>query len=238
MPRFVSFIENEKFRIGCTGQTVYLYDNAGNELAKFRDLSYAYTPLISPNGNIFVVKTTDGRLAVYSLCGEPRLIKKFRFSKVDGSQDDNFCFSPDGKYLYDIERHGESYISALSIYDTDTFELIKRLFENDPSVVLTAVEADEATAAVYLLGYLRNNESDESITRRCFIGILNNDEITQTVDISEDEGDFLWGYKSLEMNGFTESAKSWSSLRYDYDLAQISKEKHSLAGAWAAHRNG
>jgi len=120
MPNFKTYIGNEKYNIGCTGQTIYVYDKNGIKLAKFKDLIYAYHAAISPNGDIFVVKTTDGRLGVYSL-ERLKLIKKFRFSKVDGAQDDNFCFSPDGKEFYNIERHVDSLKTALSIYETDNF---------------------------------------------------------------------------------------------------------------------
>ena len=87
MPSFWSYIGNDRFNIGCTGQTVYVYDKAGKELARFKDLIYAYLPVISPRGDHFVVKTTDGRMAVYSL-ETLSLVKKFRYSKVDGAQDD------------------------------------------------------------------------------------------------------------------------------------------------------
>jgi hypothetical protein len=41
MKRFWSYIENEQFAVGCTGQTVYVYDKSGTELARFKDLKYA-----------------------------------------------------------------------------------------------------------------------------------------------------------------------------------------------------
>ena len=106
MRSFWSYIKNDKYAVGCTGQTVYVYDNAGAELAKFRDIIYAYMPMFFPNQNKFLVKSTDGRLAVYSL-DELRLIKKFRFSKVDCAQDDGFCFSRDGRYFYNLERSAQ-----------------------------------------------------------------------------------------------------------------------------------
>ena len=31
MPQFWSYIGNDQFNIGCTGQTVYVYDKAGKE---------------------------------------------------------------------------------------------------------------------------------------------------------------------------------------------------------------
>ena len=96
--KFWTFIGNDKYDIGLTGSTVYVYDKNGTELATFKDLTYAYNAVISPLGDIFVVKTTDGRMAIYSF--EPlKLVKKFRFSKIDGGQDENMVFSPDGKYF-------------------------------------------------------------------------------------------------------------------------------------------
>ena len=61
MRGFWSLIENDKYKIGCTGKTVCLFDKQDNEIAKFRDFPYAYTSAISPRGDIFVVKTTEGR---------------------------------------------------------------------------------------------------------------------------------------------------------------------------------
>ena len=86
MKKFWTYISNGRYSIGLTGSTVYVYGKEGEELGKFKDLNYAYATVISPRGDIFVVKTTDGRMAVYSF--EPlKLIKKFRFSKIDGGQD-------------------------------------------------------------------------------------------------------------------------------------------------------
>ena len=57
--KFWTFIGNDKYDIGLTGSTVYVYDKNGTELATFKDLTYAYNAIISPLGDIFVVKTTD-----------------------------------------------------------------------------------------------------------------------------------------------------------------------------------
>lgn len=53
MPRFYSYISNGKYSVGCTGQTVYIYNTNGIELAKFKDLPYAYLSVISPQGDIW-----------------------------------------------------------------------------------------------------------------------------------------------------------------------------------------
>ena len=77
---------------------MYLYDDKNHELAKFKDITYAYRGAFIPRSNIFVLRSTEGRMAVYD-CDERRLLFKFRFSDVGYSQDDGFCFSPDGKYF-------------------------------------------------------------------------------------------------------------------------------------------
>ena len=50
MKKFWSYIENDKYGVGCTGQTVYLYDKNGTELKTFKDLPYAYKSAFSPFG--------------------------------------------------------------------------------------------------------------------------------------------------------------------------------------------
>ena len=67
MKNFWGYTTNGEYSVGCTGQTVYLYDKENNEIKKFKDIIYACFSVISPNGKIFVVKSTDGRLAFYSL---------------------------------------------------------------------------------------------------------------------------------------------------------------------------
>lgn len=80
MAKFWSYISNGTYSVGCTGGSVYVYDKNGAELAKFKDMPYAYWPCFSPKGDIFVVKSTAGRLAVYSLDSQS-LIKKIPFFK-------------------------------------------------------------------------------------------------------------------------------------------------------------
>ena len=120
MRSFWAYVSNGTVSVGCTGQMVYVYDANGNELAKFKDMKYAYLPVISPDGKQLVVKSTEGRLAVYSL-ETLSLIHIFRFSKVNVAQDDGCCFSSDGTRFYNIERQGDDLHTALAIYDTADF---------------------------------------------------------------------------------------------------------------------
>ncbi len=226
MPDFWSFVGNEKYSVGCTGQSVYLYDKAGTQLARFKDLPYAYTAAISPRGDIFVVKTTEGRLGVYSL-DPPMLIKKFRFSKIDGGQDDNFCFSPDGTAFYNIERHTDSCKTALSIYDTKDFSLRRRILNEDANLCLSAIACDPNTADIFLLGYFRG---ENGVAFRRFVGKLTDDALTDTVDISEKEYNLFGGSICLRMKGYTRKAYKWAYV--DEDLETLKRADNTLAKLW------
>ena len=229
MRNFWSFTGNEKYDIGCTGQTVYLYDKQGNEIAKFKDLPYAYMSAISPNGDIFVVKSTEGRLAVYSL--EPAaLVKKFRFSKVDGGQDENFCFSPDSTEFYNIERHIDCLKTALSIYNTSDFSLKRRILNDDFSVVLNAIEYSQKTNEIFLLGFFRG---ENGVASRFFVAKLENDNLNHITIIPEKEFWFYRSYIDLKMMGFTEKAHKWSYNKMK--LEELKNADYSLSELWSSY---
>jgi len=226
MKNFWGYVKRDMFTVGCTGQTVYVYDDKGNELKKFKDIIYAYTPMFCPQKNIFVVKSTYGMLAVYSL-DTLQLIKKFRFSKVDGAQDDGFCFSCDGEYFYNIERHIDSLKTCLSIYDTSSFKRVKQLFLDDTSQVLSHIEYDSQKNSLFVLGFIRGHAG--TLNHR-FVAQLQNEMLINITKITEEEYDFIEGYKHLEIMGFTSKAKEWSGLKYSgYNLSQIESKKVFLS---------
>ena len=231
MRRYWSLIGNDKYHIGCTGQTVYLLDKDNTELAKFKDLPYAYASAVSPNGDIFVIKSTEGRLAVYSF-SPPVLIREFRYSKVDGSQDDAFCFSSDGKEFYNIERQIDSLKTALSIYDTSDFSLKRRILDKDYSRVLTAIEYDVETKTVYLLFFLRNKDG---VASKFFVGRLNGDELDDAVNISQKEHDSYQKYIHLKTLGFSDEAYQWSC--FDVELEKLKSANHSLCKLWHHYKS-
>lgn len=207
MKDFWGYARNESFAIGCTGQTVYLYDNRGNELKKFKDLIYAYSPAISPDGKIFIVKSAEGRLGVYSLETQS-LIKKFRYSKVDGCQDDGFCFSPDGKLFYNVERQIDDLHSAISVYSTTDFSLMHRS-SYDKNLLLDTIEFDNTTDTYYVLGFERNNSG---VINNGFVAKYEDFNMTDTVRFPIEEYEFLRDYKHLETLGFTRKAYDWSYI--------------------------
>lgn len=222
MRNFISYIKNDKYAIGCTGQTVYVYDNEGAELAKFKDLPYAYMSAISPNGDIFVVKTTEGRLAVYSL-ETLSLIKKFRYSKVNGAQDDGFCFSSDGRYFINLERQGDDLHSAVSVYETKDFSRVSQLLL-DENMMVSHIEL--ADGEYYVLGFMRGTDR---VMANDFVGKFANGQIKNILTISEKEYGFYSDYLYLKMMGFTE--KAYGDY-FSVSLKKIRSSDHSLIKLW------
>jgi len=224
MPNFWSYITGDTYAVGCTGQTVYVYDASGKELARFKDIIYAYTPMFCPGQSMFVVKSTDGRLAVYSL-DQMRLIKKFRYSKTDAGQDDGLCFSKDGKYFYNIERHIPGYNSCLSIYETSGFHRVQQLFLSEPALELDHIECDADSGGLYVLGFMRD---ETGVFDYGFAAALESNQLTSITRIDFDRYLYIQGYKKLEIMGFTPKAKKWSILSYrGYDLEQLEHMKLS-----------
>lgn len=235
MPRFWSYISNGQYSVGCTGQTVYVYDSNGAELAKFKDIKYGYTPLFSPEGEKFVVKSTEGRLAVYSLT-EMKLLKKFRFTKDDGGQDYNMCFSPDGNLFYNVEVHPQpakpdKITFAIGIYETENYTLLQHLFLDDPVINPIAIQWDTESDILYVLGKSRQEDDDDS-----FVAILEEDTLCDLYPVSKKEDAFYRGYLHTASMGFTKQSKEWSPLKYQgYDLEKIQSESHTLSELWLKH---
>lgn len=229
MKKFWAFISNGTYSVGTTGQTVYLYNENGDEIGKFKDIIYAYKPMFSPDGKIFAVKSTDGRLAVYSLVTRS-LIKKFRYSKFDAAQDAGFCFSHGGKYFVNLESHGKDGLQcAVTLYDTESFSIVSQLMlDND--VVLSHIEFDDNTDEYYVLGLNRGRHIV------CFIAKYKNNAIVDKIEISEKEYDFYNSYFVLKMEGFTEKSYEWSYLENElnelksanYSLSQLYKQYNVL----------
>lgn len=214
MPRFCSIIENEDYRVGCTGQTVWVWDKNDTVIAKFKDLIYVSQVAISPLGNMFVAKSTDGRLAVYSL-ETLSLIKKFRFSKVKYSQDDGFCFSSDGKYFLNVERQGDDLHSAISIYDTSGFSLISRIFLGENMMI---EHIQQVNGEYYVLGFMRG---DDKVITYNFVAKFIDNVICDIKKITKNESEFYCQHLYQTVFGL------W------LDEGQEIKIVHTLGELWA-----
>ena len=97
MKNFWGYAHNGRFGVGCTGQSVYIYDAEGRELKRFSGLRYAYTPLLCPGKPLLAVKSAEPWLLFYDL-ERLEAVKKLRLRKPNQqTQDDGCCFSPDGE---------------------------------------------------------------------------------------------------------------------------------------------
>lgn len=165
-------------------------------------------------------------LAIYSLA-ELAILKKFRFSQVSGSQDDGFCFSPDGKYLLNTEPHSDSLHTRLTVYDTAIFAVVKQLFTAQDAPVLSHIEYDKECKAYFVLGFMRNDSGEYHFG---FIAELVGEALAGMKQLTAAEYEWIDGYKNLERMGFTAKAKEWSSLKYrGYDVANIEAPTVRLA---------
>ncbi len=212
MRKFWGLYDNGTYRVGCNGATVYLFDMHNNELARFKDINYAYSGAFHPSrNNIIVIKSTAGTLAVYDL-DKRALVKKIIVTNI-GAQDEGFAFSADGKLFYNIEKPVISYRTQLSIYDAKDFNLIKTLFADNRELFLETIEFDKESNKCYVLGH--NNKD-------YFIGLLESENIINAKRISENWYYYICHYKSWEEQGFTEKALQWNALKNMNEIKKVS----------------
>lgn len=193
MPLFKSIVKNEHYTIGCTGQTVCVWDKNDTVLAKFKDLKYAYRAMISPCGDIFVVRSNEGLLAVYSL-ENLSLMKKFRFSKESESGEYGCCFSQDGKYFLNIEEQGSCWNATLAVYDTSDFSLASRIIMGER---IHLSEMQMIDGECFVLGYTRG---EDRVCDCRFIAKFRDDKLCDAVKISE--SDYWFHIENIQQTVF------------------------------------
>lgn len=206
MRKFWGFYKNDIYSVGCNGTTMYIYDSNEKELARFKDLPYVYTAAFKPNSNILAVKSTAGFLGFYDL-DSLSLIKKITVTTI-GAQDEGFAFTPDGKYFYNIEKPVNSYLTQLSIYDTESFKKVNTLFTGERKMFIDNIEFDNETGICYVLGFM-HGDADGG-----FVGKLDveSGSVTDLHPLDRKQYDYLWWYKSWEQRGFTEKSLEWNPL--------------------------
>ena len=234
MKQFEGASANGSFFVGCTGSTVYVYGENNRELKRFKDLTCAYHAIISPDGKIFVVKSTDGWLAVYSL-ESLTLQKKFCCSEVVGGQDYGYCFSADGNRFFNVERHGDVCQTFVSVYDTSDFALLHRIGESN--IMIEHIEYDSSSQTCYVLGYERDADG---IFHHPIVAKVEGDQLAQIVPISQSDYRFYSSYMEAKLMGLTESMgdgqlvlmghspKSYEGKWMREQLELIRSGKHSL----------
>ena len=210
MKHFWGYYDNGTFCVGCNGSTVYIYDQNNTELTRFKDMPNAYRAAFMPGKNIIAVKSTAGYLGFYDL-DVLRLIKKITVTTI-GAQDEGFSFSPDGKFFYNIEKPLTSTSTELSIYETENFTKVKKLFSGNRLMFIDNIEFESDPETCFIIGFMRN--SDSGIYDHGFVGILDekNECIFQPHDLTLMAYRLTSAYKSWEQSGFTERAAQLKHL--------------------------
>ena len=232
MKKFVGYTSNGDYAVGCSGQTVYVYDRDGKELAAFKDIKYGYTAKFCPAKPLFVVKSTGACFAVYST--EPLgLIQKVRYSNVDASQDDGYCFSADGAYFYNVERQKTSLNSVISIYDTSHFERVRMVLNDDGQTEPSYIEAAD-DGQIYVLGFQRG---EDGVVSSGFVSRFGDQGLCDLRVIPYQEYRYYSSFKALELHGFTEKKKKSFAMVYpDADMDSIAQTTLPLVELWERYR--
>lgn len=208
MRKFCGFYKNKSFSVGCSGETVYIYDNNGKELKRFKDFSYAYNAVFMPNTNIIAVKSTEGCIGFYDL-EKLSLIKKHKITTI-GGQDEGFAFSSNGKFFYNIEKPVTTSATQIGIYETITFTKINTLFADDKKMVLDFLEIDETTGYCYVLGFMRDVNS--GVFDYGFAAVFDEEKlmITNIHALNRTDYKYVYAYKKWELSGFTDRSLEWN----------------------------
>ena len=201
MRKCVSMYQRGTLQIGCNGATVYIYDQNGKEITRFKDISYAYSACFMHSKNIMAVKSGSGQMAVYDL-DLLKMIKGMYITDI-GSQDDNCTFSPDDSLLYNISRPVSDLRTQIDIYETTGYTRVKTLFKDHDKLMLSHIEFDTETGICYVLGYMRG---DDGVFTYGFLGILDeaNEAVTDMKIIDWDRFFALRNYAHWMHCGFSE----------------------------------
>jgi WD40 repeat protein len=191
--KYLTYISNGRYAAGTTGRTVHVFDGEGNKLAEFRDLTYAYEAAFTPSGDKLIVKSTEGKLALYSLT-ELKLVKKLSFGSAP--QDGGFCFSHDGKRFLMVVLKGKPRIMA---YGAEDLTEPGEVFSSDTLGVHDLEPG--ADGEYYVIGH-----SDED-----FVGILKDGAIEETHAIPFGKLMIYADALRLRRMGYTEEAYRWSA---------------------------
>ena len=130
MRKFYGFFDNRKYKVGCNGGTIYVYDQNETELTRFKGLSCTYRGAFRPGTNRFIAKSTyDYSFTARFVGGEVkdlRPIQSNAYPITDWSAwDKNDC-----RYL-DIYKNWET--EGFSELSAQKYECLK---DNPPKVTI------------------------------------------------------------------------------------------------------
>lgn len=193
---YYGFYDNGTYKIGCTGVSVIVYDQDDNELNRFRELKFVYSGTFFPDRNTFVAKSTEGIYAVYDL-DQMKCLTVTPPPSTPYAQDYGFAITPDGKYMYAIELINSSWKIQLAIYNTENFNLEKKLFNDRPDLSLSGIEIHDDK--ILLLGFMRDQEG---VFDYGFVCELKDDELTNITKLENNVYNSLSYYMHWKESGF------------------------------------
>lgn len=244
-----SLLSNGTYQVGLSGASIWVYDQQGNQLARFQDIRYAYDGAFQPGSHIFVAKSTEGTMAVYDLA-KLKLLRKWTVSRF-ATQDHGFAFSLDGRYFYSIESPKTTLRNHLTRYRTEDWSVDRVYFKGTAMMFLEEIAFEPESGRGYLMGYFRD---DEGIYEEGFVapfdpeGETNPEQITYA-PLSKAAHDYLRWYMAWQRSGFTKKRLEWIPLKdaterppitlwQAYHLAQSDQDCGLPAGALAPFRRG
>lgn len=210
MPIIYSNVSNGNYTVCCMGQTVYIYSNAGSELARFT-LVMADFPVISPKGDIFAVKSKDGCLAVFSFEKLARTAT-LKFNDKETAYEKGMCFSADGGKLYSVEYNPEG--SAVEAYDMNGGKNERFVFDKPISHI-------EYNGELYVLGKDENG----------FAAKIADGKLADIRYISDEDYEFYYNYKCAEARGFSSAAME----AFLPNLHNVEDNMTSISDLWAKY---
>lgn len=148
MPKIYCVVKNDIFVAKLSSATVYVFNKAETELlAKFKT-DYAYKAEFVSGKNILVAKGTLPNIYIYDL-DKMILVKRFHLHGNNQPQDDGFCISSDGKWLYNIEYMND-LLSQINIFDLEALSFVKNVkFEDSGRYAFQSIFAVKKGYEIY-----------------------------------------------------------------------------------------
>lgn len=203
MNTFVSEYNNGKYRIGCSGGSLFVYSSTNNVMIDQIKLPYVYYGTFVLEYDVFIAKSTAGYLYRYDLIN--KTLEHLMISK--SIQDGGFAICPWDKCFYNIEITPLGH--QISKYDVMSFQRLEIIpIKGDIANAYDLEFDDDSHAWFILLSYSYNGRIKRAVVK------MDNSDCVGIRDISSKLFNQAVGYKYWERCGFTQKslciAKSFS----------------------------
>ena len=234
MKKYYGFFDNGKYKVGCNGGSIHVFDQKDVELTRFKGLSNTYKGAFRPESNVFVAKSISGILVAYDL-DKLSLVRKINIHAE--AQDEGFAFSTTGSLFYNIEKPVTSTRTQLTVYDGLTFEKKAFYFDNEEKIFIQHIET--YPEEMFLFGFIRG---DDGVGKYPFVAKFANGEILDIREIKsklyetpgrwmkwfDTDYEYVKTYKDWELYGFSEK----EALSHECLLQKPQPPKVTLKQIW------